>query len=72
MYTLLMIIGFMCLFHAIATLQLETQATVAFIIFVLNFILMLVAFSFWGILGTIFSFMCWCTIMADIDKQKKK
>ena len=72
MSTLLMILGLMCLFHAIATLQLETQATVAFIIFVLNFILILLAFSFWGVLGTIFSFMWWCTLMSDIDKQKKK
>ena len=62
----------MCLFHAIATLQLETQATVAFIVLVIQFILMLVAFSFWGVLGTIFSFMWWCTLMSDIDKQKKK
>lgn len=67
-----MIIGVFCLFHAIATLQLETQATVAFIVFVLNFILMLVAFSFWGVLGTIFSFVWWGSLMTDIDKQKKK
>ena len=72
MSTLLMIIGVFCLFHAIATLQLETQATVAFIVFVLNFILMLVAFSFWGVLGTIFSFVWWGSLMTDIDKQKKK
>ena len=72
MSTILMIIGIMCLFHAIATLQLETQATIAFIVLVIQFILMLVAFSFWGVLGNIFSFMWWCTLMSDIDKQKKK
>ena len=62
----------MCLFHAIATLQLETQATIAFIVLVIQFILMLVAFSFWGVLGNIFSSVWWCTLMSDIDKQKKK
>ena len=71
MSTLLMIIGLICLLHAIATLTLETQATIVFIVLVVEFILMLLAFSIWGLLGTIFCFMWWCVLMAEIDKRKK-
>ena len=71
MSTLLMILGLICLFHAIATYTLETQATIVFIVLVVEFILMLLAFSIWGLLGTIFCFMWWCVLMAEIDKRKK-
>ena len=71
MSTLLMILGLICLLHAIATLTLETQATIVFIMLTFNFILMIFAFSFWGVLGTIGTFVWWCGLMAEIDKRKK-